>query len=84
MALVTGFRYRSDRTISYRTKVECGWTYDRAEREGRVLQLETYASDGTTIQVLQVDEARAGDLLRILYEVFPKLPPGPTSNPMKA
>lgn len=70
MALITGFRYRSDRTVSYKTRVECGWTYDNSEG---VLQLETYASDGTTSQVLQLDQQRAGELLGIIAQVYPEL-----------
>lgn len=70
MALITGFKYRSDRTVSYRTRVECGWTSDKS---GGLLQLETYASDGTTSQVLQIDQQRAGELLGIIAQVFPEL-----------
>lgn len=70
MALITGFTYRSDRTVSYRTCVDCGWTYDKSEG---LLQLETYASDGTTSQVLQVDQQRAGELMGIIAQVFPGL-----------
>lgn len=80
MALITNFRFRNDRTISYKTKVECGWTYERSTQLCRVLQLETYASDGTTSQVLQIDEARAADLLGILNEVFPSLATVPGSG----
>jgi hypothetical protein len=70
MALITGFKYRSDRTVSYKTRVECGWTYDNSEG---LLQLETYASDGTTSQVLQIDQQRAGELMGIIAQVFPAL-----------
>jgi hypothetical protein len=70
MALITGFKYRSDRTVSYRTRVECGWTCDKSEG---LLQLETYASDGTTSQVLQIDQQRAGELMGIIAQVFPAL-----------
>lgn len=70
MALITGFKYRSDRTVSYKTRVDCGWTYDMSEG---LLQLETYASDGTTSQVLQIDEQRAGELMGIIAQVFPAL-----------
>ncbi len=70
MALITGFKYRSDRTVSYKTRVDCGWTYD--PNEG-LLQLETYASDGTTSQVLQIDEQHAGELMGIIAQVFPTL-----------
>lgn len=76
MALITSFRYRADRTISYKARVECGWTYDRSEVAPRLLQLETYASDGTTSQVLQLDINRAVELLDILTEVFPDLADG--------
>ena len=84
MALITSFRYRSDRTISYKTRVECGWTYDRSEKAPRLLQLETYASDGTTSQVLQLNRDRAVELLDILTEVFPNLADGLSSNPRGA
>lgn len=70
MALITGFKYRSDRTVSYKTRVECGWTSDKSEG---LLQLETYASDGTTSQVLQIDQQRAGELMGIIAQVFPEL-----------
>jgi hypothetical protein len=80
MALITGFRYRDDRTISFKTRVECGWTYERSDGRPRLLQLETYASDGTTSQVLQIDSDRARDLLTIVSEVFPELAAGPTSS----
>lgn len=70
MALITGFKYRNDRTVSYRTRVECGWTNDDSEG---LLQLETYASDGTTSQVLQIDQQRAAELMGIIAKVFPAL-----------
>ena len=70
MALIERFTYRSDRTVSYRTRVDCGWTYDMSEG---LLQLETYASDGTTSQVLQRDEQRAGELMGIIAQVFPAI-----------
>ena len=70
MALITGFKYRSDRTVRYKTRVECGWTSDKSEG---LLQLETYASDGTTSQVLQIDQQRAGELTGIIAQVFPEL-----------
>ncbi len=72
MALITGFKFRSDRSVSYKTRVDCGWTYDKSEG---LLQLETYASDGTTSQILQIDEQRAGELMRIMVQVFPGLLP---------
>lgn len=70
MALITGFKYRSDRTVSYKTSVDCGWTYDKSEG---LLQLETYASDGTTSQILQLDQKCAGELMGIIAQVFPEL-----------
>ena len=78
MALIEGFTYRSDRTVSYRTRVDCGWTYDKSES---LLQLETYASDGTTSQVLQMDQQRAGELMGIIAQVFAELY-FPRSSPM--
>jgi hypothetical protein len=81
MALITGFRYRDDRTISFKTRVECGWTYERSDDRPRLLQLETYASDGTTSQVLQIDRARARDLLTIVGDVFPELAAESKSSP---
>lgn len=76
MALITSFYFRNDRTINYRTQVECGWTYDQSGRSPQILQLETYASDGTTSQVLQLDKDRARELLAILDQVFPDLRAG--------
>jgi hypothetical protein len=71
MALVTSFRYRTDRTINYRTRVECGWTRGVDTGGEQLLQLETYASDGTTSQVLQLDRTTADELVAIIREVFP-------------
>lgn len=70
MALVIGFKYRSERTVSYRTRVDWGWTYDSSEG---LLQLETCASDGTTSQVLPLSQDRAGELMGIIAQVFPQL-----------
>lgn len=70
MALIEGFAYRSDRPVNYRTRVDCGWTYDKSEG---LLQLETYASDGTTSQILQMDQQRAGELMGIIAQAFPEL-----------
>jgi len=70
MALITGFTYRNDRAVNYRTRVDCGWAFDATEG---LLQLETYASDGTTSQVLQIDEQHAGELMRMIAKVFPAL-----------
>ena len=66
MALITGFMYRSDRAVSYKTRVDCGWTFER--NEGLL-----YASDGTTSQVLQIDEQHAAELMGIIAQVFPTL-----------
>jgi hypothetical protein len=71
MALITSFRYRNDRTVSFRTQVECGWTYNQSSQGQQILQLETYASDGTTSQVLQIDAQRAHELIAIIEQVFP-------------
>lgn len=50
--------------------MDCGWAYDNSEG---LLQLETYASDGTTSQILQIDQQRAGELMKIIMQVFPEL-----------
>lgn len=53
--------------------MECGWTYNRSKQGPQILQLETYASDGTTSQVLQIDVERANELIAIIKQVFPDL-----------
>lgn len=70
MALVTSFRYVPNRAIRFRTRVECGWACGTDDDGQPLLQLETYASDGTASQVLQLDSVRATELLEILREVF--------------
>jgi hypothetical protein len=71
MALIKSFRYRGDRSINYRAVIECGWTYGAPDGSTMLLQLETYASDGTTSQVLQLDRNIALELTTILRKVFP-------------
>lgn len=70
MALIEGFTYRSDRPVSYRTRVDCGWNCDKSEG---LLQLETYSSDGTTSQVLRLNRDHAGQLMGIIAQVFREL-----------
>ncbi|KUI15400.1 hypothetical protein AU191_06695 [Mycolicibacterium acapulense] len=53
-----------------RTQHKCGWLYANTPEAGRVMQLETYATDGTTGQILQFDRRMAGELLAIIAKVF--------------
>jgi hypothetical protein len=58
------------------TEVECGWQVVVDSR--RLLQLSTYGSDQRArekkvSQTLQLDEARARELLEILVTTFPAL-----------
>ena len=70
MSLITSFEYRGDRTARYQKEHHCGWFYANLPEKGRVLQIETYAKDGTTAQVLQFDRHAAGELLAIIAKVF--------------
>ncbi len=63
-------RWRRIATHRGRPGKACEWTCDKSEG---LLQLETYASDGTTSQVLQIDQQRAGELMGIIAQVFPAL-----------
>jgi hypothetical protein len=69
MALIKEFQYRPDRPIDYHTEKECGWSYEQGPN-GPILQLETYASDGTASQKLQLDSSMAAELMIILAKVF--------------
>jgi hypothetical protein len=73
MSLITSFEYRSDRTTRFQAERQCGWFYANVPERGRILQLETYASDGTTSQVFQFDRRIAGELLAIIANAFPDL-----------
>jgi hypothetical protein len=70
MSLITSFEYRGDRTARYQKEHQCGWFYANLPEQGRILQIETYAKDGTTAQVLQFDRNAAGKLLAIIARVF--------------
>ena len=57
------------------TDVDCGWLVI-ATAQGPMLQLSTYGSDARVSQpkvsqTLQIDEAGARELLRILRKAFP-------------
>jgi hypothetical protein len=76
MALIRSFEMKSlERGGLHPTRVDCEWSV--FERDGkRLLQLDTYGSDqrkdkGTVSQTLQLDRARATELLRILQRAFP-------------
>jgi hypothetical protein len=70
MSLITSFEYRSDRNARFQAEHKCGWFYDEKPGGGRILQLETYAKDGTTSQIMQFDRRTAGELLTIIARVF--------------
>ncbi|WP_156298132.1 hypothetical protein [Mycobacterium paragordonae] len=68
--LINAFEYRGDRTVRFHTRAKCGWFYGTSVNGDPLLQLETYASDGTTSQVMQLDRIAAGKLLAIVAKVF--------------
>jgi hypothetical protein len=70
MSLITSFEYRPDRTARFQAEHKCGWFYANVRDSGRVLQLETYAADGTTSQIFQFDRRMAGELIAIIAKVF--------------
>lgn len=70
MSLITSFEYRGDRNARFQAQHKCGWFWADLPTVGRVLQLETYAKDGSTSQVFQFDRERAGELLCLIAEVF--------------
>ena len=77
MALIRNFIHRPDAPTTFRTEVTCGYTIGSARGE-RILHLETYGSKHRVIpdkvsQSLELDEARAGELLQIIGEAFPSL-----------
>lgn len=75
MAVVSEFFRSSDAKGLHRTAVECGW--QPVVTQGRtLLQLSTYGSDERrsekkVSQTIQLDEARARELVEILETVFP-------------
>lgn len=70
MALITSFEHRTDRNARFQTEHRCGWFYADMPGRDRILQLETYAKDGTTAQIMQFDRRAAGELLAIIAKVF--------------
>lgn len=70
MSLITSFEYRGDRTARFQTQHRCGWFYTNDPDRGRILQLETYAKDGTTGQIFQFDQRMADELVGIIAKVF--------------
>ena len=77
MALINEFQERPLTPTRLHGRVLCG--YAAVEVGGqRVLQLETYGSDdrkmpGKVSQVIQLDEASARSLKRIIERTFPEL-----------
>lgn len=75
MALVARFEERPLTPTRLHSSVLCG--YSAVDVHGtRVLQLETYGSDdrempGKVSQVIQLDEAGARELKRIIGQAFP-------------
>ena len=77
MALITQFTERRSASIGWRSQVECGYNVGEHHNR-RVLHLETYGSSGRQIpgkvsQSIQLDEAAAANLVRILRQAFPAL-----------
>jgi len=70
MAFISSFEHRTDRIARYRREHKCGWFAAYTAEKGRILQLETYASDGTTDQIFQFDRRAAAELAKIIAEVF--------------
>ncbi len=67
----------SDRT-SVHDGVDCGYRILTAPDHARLVQLDTYGSDGRKLagkasQSIQIDEARAQQLIAIFLEAFPAL-----------
>ncbi|WP_156687390.1 hypothetical protein [Mycobacterium sp. Marseille-P9652] len=77
MSLIVSFEYRGDRNARFQAERHCGWFYADMPGGGRMLQLETYAQDGTTSQIMQFDRRAAGELLAIIAKVFV----APTNEP---
>lgn len=88
MALIARFEERPLDPRRVHEQVVCGY---RATDIGgrRILQLETYGSENRQIpgkisQSLQLDEAAAGELKRILDRAFPRLRSEPPTPPSQA
>jgi hypothetical protein len=70
VSLITSFEHRTDRTARFQAEHRCGWFHANMRGGDRILQLETYAKDGTTAQIMQFDRRAAGELLAIIAKVF--------------
>jgi hypothetical protein len=76
MALVVNF-VKIDRTIDFRSSVECGWTSGIVNGR-QILHLETYGSSSREVpgrgsQFLQFDREGARILRSILVDAFPEI-----------
>jgi hypothetical protein len=77
MALIRTFKRIHKDSNRVHEPVECGWTLFEIN-ETKFVQLDTYGSSerqdvGTVSQSIQLDEAAAADLLRIVRQAFPAL-----------
>ena len=77
MALVGSFREVTTERDALHDPVECGWRRFRFEGT-LILQLDTYGRPGRKLegkvsQSIQLDEAGAGELLRLIKMTFPAL-----------
>ena len=77
-----GTRFKTQRITKDRQsehgEVECAYSIFTAEDGRKYVQLETFGSKerkipGKTSQAIQLNEASAGDLKRIIEETFPRL-----------
>lgn len=75
MALIRTFEHRPSANLAVRSEVDCGW---RAGDAGgrQILHLETYGSaaraiPGKVSQSIELDQAGAEELLRIIKKAFP-------------
>ena len=76
MARVRKFFPLTSSAKPHPTEVDCGWVMI-SSAQGPMLQLSTYGSDTRVSQpkvsqTIQIDEARARELQRILRQAFPE------------
>ena len=77
MALIVDFSRVHKETNRIHEAVECGW--GRFVKDGQtILQLDTYGSTdrqipGKVSQSVQLDEAAAAQLIRIIHQTFPEI-----------
>jgi hypothetical protein len=77
MALIRRFVEKPHGSITWRSEVDCGFTIGHRD-DRRVLHLETYGSGsrqipGKVSQSLEIDEAGARELIRVLRRAFPAI-----------